>query len=617
MKKVKTFLLLNFFFLVLPNLCFAEERLIEIKAKKFSYTPNIIKVKKGDLVRVRLISEDVHHGFFLDGYNIETSAYPGVDGSVSFVANKTGRFTFRCSVTCGDFHPYMVGYLIVEPNIRFYTFIFLVIFLGLGSILLLFFKREKVNDKDKLFGLIDLNWRFELTKFKIIRTLFKSRWFPLLLLIFNLFVFTVILIAGFIGGYQAGNYNFGIMIVWILWWVLLMLILVPVFSRAWCMMCPFPIFSDWFQRKRLFAVNQDKPSGLNLKWPKKLKNMWLMNIVFLFTTFFSGFFTVRPFATFVLLGFIILLAFIIGMIFEKRSFCLYICPISGFQGLYSQFAMSEIRVKNPEICKKHTPKTCFVGNENGYGCPWLLTPFDFKKNTYCGMCTECFKTCPYDNMAFNLRPPGVDLLVDTKREPKGLDEAWKAFIMLGIAIVFFLAYQGPWGFIKDMARATTLDGYLRFIIFHTIFNLLVIPAVFFVFVYLSKLFSGNKEIPLKKVFINFAYTLVPIGLGVWITFSLGIILPNGSYILHILSDPFAWGWNLFGTANFPWTPVFTGIMGYLQGITLIIFYLFSLAYGFRLSKQVYPELKQAKYGWIPIFSFLTLITLIFLWLFIG
>jgi len=468
--------------------------------------------------------------------------------------------------------------------------------------------------KDKLFGLVDLSWRFELTKFKLIRALFKSRWFPLLAIIFNLFIFVIILIAGLIGGFSAGNYNFGIMIVWILWWVMLMFVLVPIFSRAWCLMCPFPIFSDWLQRGALFNVNTGKLNGLNLKWPKALKNMWVMNILFLVTTFFTGFFTVRPLATFILLGGIILLAFIIGIIFEKRSFCLYVCPVSGFQGLYSQFAMAEVRRKDPEICKNHKVKTCFVGNECGHGCPWMLAPFHFTKNTYCGMCLECFKSCPHDNMGFNLRPPGVDLLVDEKR---GLDEAWKAFIMLGIAMVFFLTMQGPWGVLKDMVRGASLKGYLTFISLHSAFSLLIVPAIFFFFSWLSKLFSGAKEVSLRKIFTNFSYTLVPLGLGVWIAFSIGIILPNGSYILHIISDPFSWGWNLFGTKNFPWTPVFTGSLGYLQGLTLVILYLFSLAYGFRLARQTYPDEAQAKRGWIPILVFLTLTTLAFLWLYIG
>lgn len=470
------------------------------------------------------------------------------------------------------------------------------------------------SGKDKLFGLFDMDFRFELTRFKLVRAFFKSRWFPLIGLIVNLFIFVIILLAGFLGGYSAGNYNFGIMLVWILWWVMLMFVLVPVFSRAWCMVCPFPMFGDWAQRGMLFGVNPGKLRGLNLKWPKQLKNMWVMNILFLVTTFFSGFFTVRPLATFILLGAIILLAFLLGLIFEKRTFCLYVCPVSGFQGLYSQFAMSEIRRKDFEICKKHTPKTCFVGNEQGYGCPWLLTPFSFKKNTYCGMCLECFKSCPHDNMAFNLRLPGADLLVDEKR---GLDEAWKSFIMLGIAMVFFLSMQGPWGLLKDMVRATTAKGYFTFITVHSLFTLLVVPGIFLAFTYLSKLLSRNKEVSLKKLFINFSYTLIPIGLGVWIAFSFGIILPNGSYILHILSDPFGFGWNLLGTANFPWTPIFTRGLGYLQGLTLVIFYLFAVAYGFRISKQTFQDYGQAKRAWIPMLCLLTLVTLFFLWLYIG
>lgn len=470
---------------------------------------------------------------------------------------------------------------------------------------------------EKLFGLIDIDKRFELTKLKIIRSLLKSRWFPLALILVNLGIFSIILLAGFVGGYSAGNFNFGIMIVWILWWVALMLFLVPVGSRSWCLMCPFPIFGDWFQRRKLWGVKKGKLEGLNLKWPKSLKNMWVMNFFFLATTFFSGFFTVKPLITFVLLGAIILIATVMGTLFPKRTFCLYVCPVSGFQGLYAQFAMSEIRRKDEKICAKHTPKTCYVGNENGYGCPWLLMPFDFKKNTYCGMCMECFKSCPYDNMGFFLRPPGADLLVDTKREPKGFDEAWKAFIMLGISVLFYLAFQGPWGFIKDMVRGATVSGYLTFIASHAVFNLAIIPGIFFIFSLLSKMMSGNKEVPLKKVFINFSYTLIPMGLGVWIAFSLGIILPNGSYILHTISDPFGWGWNLFGTAHFAWTPVLTGSLGYLQGVTLLVMYAFSLDYGYKLSKRVYDGEKQAKRGWIPIFVFLTLVVLAFLWLFLS
>lgn len=95
-----------------------QERSITVTATRFSYSPHVIEVNRGDRVTIRLLSGDVHHGFYVDGYEFETSARPGSDGSVTFVANRSGRFSFRCSLTCGPFHPYMVGYLRVRPDFR-------------------------------------------------------------------------------------------------------------------------------------------------------------------------------------------------------------------------------------------------------------------------------------------------------------------------------------------------------------------------------------------------------------------------------------------------------------------------------------------------------------------
>lgn len=473
--------------------------------------------------------------------------------------------------------------------------------------------QQQNEQGQRLLGLFPLNWRLELTAIPGVRWLLKRRWFPMALIMFNMVVFMLILMSGILGGFSSGNYSFGIMIVWILWWVLLMMLLVPVFSRSWCMMCPLPSFGEWLQRLRIFGVN-NKLAGLNLKWPRSLSNMWLMNFLFVGTTFFSGFMTVKPLATFFLLGGIIALSIVMSLLFEKRAFCLYVCPVSGFQGLYSNMAMAEIRVKDPKVCAKHPKKTCVTGNKNGYGCPWMLEPHSFKRNTYCGMCMECFKTCPFDNMAFNLRPPGTDLVINEKR---GLDEAWKSFIMLAVAVMFYVAMMGPWGFLKDWVRGSTLVGWLKFISLHTLFALVVVPGIFFVFALASKMASGRKEISLKAVFVNLSYALMPMGLAAWIAFSFGFLLPNGSYILHILSDPFSRGWNLIGTANFPWTPVATAWLVPLQFGALLIGYLVSVDFGYKLASQTFADLTAARRGFIPLLVFLTLLTIAFGWLYGG
>ncbi len=597
-----------------------DQRTIEVKARRFEYSPSVITVKQGETVAIRLVSEDVTHGFHLDGYGTETVVPPGEVRVVGFTADKTGRFTFRCSETCGHFHPYMIGHLRVLPNTKYHASIALVALVGIGSVVLN--RRRRGGPGAKLFGMVPLGWRFELTRFRPVRELFRSRWFPLVFVLVNLFVFVVVLVAGLVGGFSAGNTNFGVMIVWVLWWVLLMTIFVPFVGRLWCMVCPFPLVGDWLQRGSLTGGGGKKPWGFNKKWPRHWRNLWPVTAVFLVSTLFVGFFTVQPFATFVLLAIIVAGAIIVAILYEKRTFCLYLCPVSGFQGLYANFAACEVRVKDPEICNAHKPKTCYVGNEHGHGCPWMELPFDMNRNTYCGLCLECFKTCPHDNMALNIRPFGTDLLADRRRTDdlqhrRGLDEAFKSLTMIGILFAFFLTMQGPFGWIKDMVRATSLGGYALFVIAYVGLNFLLVPGLFLLASFLSKKASCSSAVPLKTVFVGFSYSLIPLGVARWAAFSLGIILPNGSYLAQVLSDPFAWGWNLLGTASIPWTPLFTGAMPYLQLALLFVGLAFSLEYGYRFAHKIYATPREAERGWIPILVFLLSLAVFFVWLFEG
>ncbi len=130
---------------LLTNIGLAEEKFFELKAKKFSYTPNVLKVNKGDTVKIRLLSEDVHHGFYLDGYGVRTSAQPGKDGSLTFVADRPGRFTFRCSITCGEFHPYMVGHLRVSPNVPFKLISVVIIIIAILAAIFALSRRQEVQ----------------------------------------------------------------------------------------------------------------------------------------------------------------------------------------------------------------------------------------------------------------------------------------------------------------------------------------------------------------------------------------------------------------------------------------------------------------------------------------
>ncbi|NIW44989.1 MAG: hypothetical protein GWN14_01590 [candidate division Zixibacteria bacterium] len=89
---------------------------IPVKAESYAFSPGVIKVNQGDRVVIELTSMDVVHGLYLDTYGLSITSDPGQTTQLSFVADQPGTFRFRCSVTCGALHPFMMGKLKVGTN---------------------------------------------------------------------------------------------------------------------------------------------------------------------------------------------------------------------------------------------------------------------------------------------------------------------------------------------------------------------------------------------------------------------------------------------------------------------------------------------------------------------
>jgi heme/copper-type cytochrome/quinol oxidase subunit 2 len=93
------------------------DRRIRIEASMSRFTPAVLQVNPGDRVTIELMSTDVVHGLSLDGYDFNLTADPGQTVTGTFVANQQGVFRFRCSVPCGNLHPFMIGKLQVGTNL--------------------------------------------------------------------------------------------------------------------------------------------------------------------------------------------------------------------------------------------------------------------------------------------------------------------------------------------------------------------------------------------------------------------------------------------------------------------------------------------------------------------
>lgn len=108
-------------------------QVIEVTAKKYEYNPNVIRVKKGTKVELKIHPLDKTHGFKISQYpdGADAKGAPGLaftdyqsggwkiekgkDATIEFVANQPGTYSFKCSVFCGFGHMGMKGQLVVEP----------------------------------------------------------------------------------------------------------------------------------------------------------------------------------------------------------------------------------------------------------------------------------------------------------------------------------------------------------------------------------------------------------------------------------------------------------------------------------------------------------------------
>jgi cytochrome c oxidase subunit 2 len=98
------------------TICAADQKeiVIKITAKKFEYSPNSIKIKKGIPVILELTSLDKLHGFNCPKLGVRTNIEPGKVSRVRILAQRAGVYEFHCDIFCGDGHEDMYGKIIVE-----------------------------------------------------------------------------------------------------------------------------------------------------------------------------------------------------------------------------------------------------------------------------------------------------------------------------------------------------------------------------------------------------------------------------------------------------------------------------------------------------------------------
>jgi polyferredoxin len=228
--------------------------------------------------------------------------------------------------------------------------------------------------------------RRDLMRWRPIAVIMRSRLYP--------GVLQATVAAGFVlvayellVGPDIAKENLGTALMWVLWWPLIPIIFVFV-GRFWCAICPFGTLNDLVQR--LVGARLAPPNFL------KKYGIWIIDALFLLITWADHVFGIveSPWGSGILLLLLTSAVIASGALFQRRTFCRYLCPIGGMSGNYARAGALALRA-NTDICATCTSKAaCFNGGEKAPECPLWQFPRTMDSGADCNLCARCIRTAP-------------------------------------------------------------------------------------------------------------------------------------------------------------------------------------------------------------------------------
>jgi len=614
----------------------AQDRYIHIESFRYGKKPSVIRCNRGDRLHLTFETRDTAHSFFLEEFDIDVKIAPGDDlvsvfrpsdpearptiqKEVVFVARHPGwlgglvsKSHFRCHVWCGPMHAFEQGNLIIEPNTLLFAALGLLLGIPLAGLLGVYLSRSSETCANRVG--ISRKGKDVFTSLPWLKRLIKRRGFQFSLVTIAMLFFYLIILTALFGTVVSGR-NLGVMLTWVVWLFLLVAVLTPLGGRIWCLVCPIPFLGEALQRMALTGVRPGSVGGTNNRFfggyrplPKWLRSAWPRTVVFLVMGTFSTVLVASPRATgWAILGMLILATFM-ALIWEGRSFCRGVCPINAFVGLYSTAAKLRLTSVDPLVCQDCKARTCQKGSQNGWACPYGVCVADLTDdNSECGLCTECIKSCLYDNVT--LRIEGFN----RRTKIGSISQAFLAMAMLVLGLAYCIVHLGHWPWIRDAVNILDKANWGQFTIFAVLLwatALVVVPVLMLIVVAASKrlIARADADPSFRDLFLASASTTVPLGLMVWVAFVVPMLFVNISFVAQALSDPFGWGWDFFQTAGSHWHQLWPRAIPWIQVGCLLVGFGYSLATGYRAWRQIAGSRGSALRGMIPLVLFLTGLT---------
>jgi transcriptional regulator with AAA-type ATPase domain/polyferredoxin len=354
---------------------------------------------------------------------------------------------------------------------------------------------------------------FNLFSYDRIKNLFLNRKFPVALQLAALPGIAMIILLGFFGSQDPGR-NIALVLTWAFWEPA---VVIGSFflSRSWCSTCPMGPIGYLIGRS----------FGLNIKVPQIIRTYG----IYLTAAGIASIFWAEsvfdmphsPKATAILVLTIALSALIVGFIFERRTWCRYLCPLGGMVGFLARCSAVELR-SNYNICNTNCLKhDCYVGNEKGGGCPLFEGPFSLHSNQNCVLCGNCVKICPNNSPVLNLRIPGQELWASANLEMSG--------VIIGSALMGTQIFRG----LEEVGLFYTLRSVP---LWWLIAALLIVGMTGGVILFAAA--AGRRYFPAlentQRATAYGIYCLIPLSVAFEVNFHLARIFTMGGAFLQVL-----------------------------------------------------------------------------------
>jgi hypothetical protein len=425
--------------------------------------------------------------------------------------------------------------------------------------------------------------RFDLFRVRLLRALLNARPLATGVRSSSVGLFALVVFAGLFG--EQGGDNVAPVLVWVIWWVGLGFFAALV-GNVWPAVNPWKILFEWAEglarrlgRKEGLGLRGSYPAALGV-WPAVvlyLAFVWIENV-------FSGSEVPRHLALFALSYTLITLY---GMaLFGKETWLRRGEAFSVFFDLLGRCAPTEVRAKNAELCL--SCDACGASGDTADGCV---------------NCYWCFARAGPGERGLNLRPPAVGL----GRPGPGV-AGGVAFVVLVLAGVTYdgLLETPLWA---EVVRLTPIGQTLGLLLVVALFL-----GAYLGFVGLSQALGRGRGF--WRFAAAHALSLVPIAVAYQIAHYYTLLLVQGQAIVAYASDPFGWGWDLFGTTDFEprYGLVGAGFVWYSQVALIVAGHVVAVYLAHLISLRLLGASRRALLGQLPMLILMVLYTVSSLWI---